>query len=875
MMQQYEDAKAACGDALLLFRMGDFYELFHDDARTSAKVLGLTLTSRDKGENPIPMAGFPHHQLDGYLAKLIRAGFRVAVCEQVEDPKQAKGLVKREVTRLVTPGTVTDDALLDPHESNFLAAIAPPASARGKGNLEPEVGVAWADISTGRFFAAVFPASRLVDQLARISPSECLLSQDDEQLPAHAMSQFMVTTRPAWAFGMDSAQKTLEKHFEVARLDGFGFTNADYPAIRAAGALLEYLIETQKASLEHIDRLVPYRTGTVLELDEATRRSLEITRTIRDGHREGSLLSVLDRTVTSMGSRLLGDYLSNPLTDRIQIENRLDAVEEFLGDQPLRKEISDCLRGVYDVERLIAKVTTGRANPRDLCFIGKTLGKLPPIKQKLVDRHSELIRELHDSLDLCPEIETELRAALQEPCPLHAREGGFIKDGFCNELDQLRELAVGGKQWIANYQQRITEETGIQSLKVGFNRVFGYYLEVTNLHRDKVPADFIRKQTLKNAERYITPELKEYEEKVLSADDRAKELEYDHFMRLRDDVRTCSGRLQSTANVLAQLDGLIALAELASQRSYCRPRMVDEPELRILDGRHPVLDITEPDGTFVPNDATASADEGMILLITGPNMAGKSTYIRQVALITLMAQMGSFVPAREATIGVADRVFARVGASDELTRGQSTFMVEMTETARILNTATNRSLVILDEIGRGTSTYDGVSLAWAIVEHVHDQVGCRTFFATHYHELTDLEGSLSGVRNYNVSVKEWDDNVVFLHKIVAGAADKSYGIHVARLAGVPREVNDRAKQVLAQLESEHLGEDGRPKIANTIKERPKGDIQLTLFGPAEHPLLDKIRELDLDHLTPLDSMQLIRRWQLELEDSVPSRSKKS
>ena len=865
MMQQYEDAKAVCGDALLLFRMGDFYELFHDDAKTAARVLGLTLTSRDKGENAAPMAGFPHHQLDSYLGKLIAAGFRAAVCEQVEDPKQAKGLVKREVTRVVTPGTLTDEALLDPRESNFLAAVAVPV---GKEATDAgQVGVAWAELSTGQFQAAVFPAEQLVDQLVRLGPSECLVSDEEDWQLERQLPDLLVTCRPAWAFAHDQAIKQLAQHFQTFSLEGFGFDSHDRLAIRAAGAVLDYLRETQRTSLDHIDRLLPYRPGRWLEIDGATRRSLELTRTIRGGNREGSLVAVLDRTTTAMGARQLGDWLSNPLTDPSQIDARLDAVEELMAEDALRGQIRDYLRGIYDLQRLLARVTTGRASPRDLSFIGRTLAGLPQLKARLTARRSSLLCRLEAELDLCPEVRGKLESALVTDCPLSARDGGLIRDGFDPELDRLRDLAAGGKQWIARYQADAVAHSGIPNLKVGFNKVFGYYIEVTNTHRDRIPDNFIRKQTLKNAERYITPELKEYEEQVLTADEKAKELEYELFLELRDIVAAGARRLQATADVLAQLDVLAGLAELARHRGYCRPRIVDEPVLDIADARHPVLDVTEPEGTFVPNDTQASSDQGTILLITGPNMAGKSTYIRQVALLTLMAQMGSFVPARRATVGIADRIFARVGASDELARGQSTFMVEMTETARILNTATARSLVILDEIGRGTSTYDGVSLAWAIIEHIHDQLGCRTLFATHYHELTDLESSLPGVRNLNVAVKEWEENIAFLHKIVAGAADKSYGIHVARLAGVPPEVNERAKQILAQLESEHLDRDGRPKIATKPRRRRGGDIQLTLFGPAEHPLLDEIRKLDLTTSTPLQAFELVQQWKEQLDSS--------
>jgi DNA mismatch repair protein MutS len=859
MMQQYADAKSACGDALLLFRMGDFYELFFEDAKTAARVLGLTLTSRDKGENPIPMAGFPHHQLESYLGKLITAGFRAAVCEQVEDPRKAIGLVKREVTRVVTPGTLTDDGLLDPKENNYLAAIVEPA---GKSDGADRVGVAWCDLSTGRFQAAEFTREQLADQLARLQPSECLL-EEQASPPRIGDGRTMFTRRPPWCFAFDGSAKLLRRHFGAATLEGFGFADQDRLAIRAAGAVLDYLQETQKSSLSHIDRLLPYRSGAALEIDVATRRSLELTRTIRDGRRDGSLLAVLDRATTAMGSRLLGEWLAAPLTRIGAIEQRLDAVQELVGYSALRREIREWLSGVYDLERLLARINTLRATPRDLSFVGRTLQRLPQLKEKLAGRTAVLLKGLEQQLELCPQLRDRLLAALVDDCPISTREGGLIRAGYHQELDRLRELAAGGKQWIARYQAEEAARIGIPNLRVGYNKVFGYYIELTNAQRDKAPADYIRKQTLKNAERFITPQLKEYEEQVLSADERAKDLEYELFVELRTAVAEHSQQLRSTASVLAQLDTLNGLAELARDRNYCRPQLSDQPQLRIIDGRHPVLDVTEPEGTFVPNDTVLGDAAGTVLLITGPNMAGKSTYIRQVALITVLAQMGSFVPAKEAVIGVADRIFARVGASDELSRGQSTFMVEMTETARILHTASPRSLVILDEIGRGTSTYDGVSLAWAIVEHIHDRIACRTLFATHYHELTDLATTLPNVRNLNVAVKEWEENVVFLHKIVPGSADKSYGIHVARLAGVPREVNERAKQIMAHLENEHLDDNGRSRAARRGKQR-RGDIQLTLFAPYEHPLLQDIRELNIDGLTPLEALHRIQQWQRTL-----------
>lgn len=864
-MDQYQDAKASCGDALLLFRMGDFYELFHEDAKVAARELGLTLTSRDKNTNPIPMAGFPHHQLEQYLGKLIGKGFRAAVCEQVEDPKEAKGLVAREIVRVVTPGTLTDDGLLDPRESNYLAAVF-------SGDKSPEAGVAWADLSTGRFFATRLPCGQVPDLLARIAPSECLRVEDDQssQEKTGGGDEWLRTARPAWCFGADTARRTLLEHFGVKTLDGFGFDDEDLPPIQAAGAVLEYLQETQRASLDHIDRLTPYRPGSTLEIDVATRRSLEIARTIRGGGRDGSLLSVIDRTITAMGSRTLADWVANPLTDIDAIQKRLDAVQTLIGQPTARRGLRQVLDDVYDLERLLARVATGRCSPRDLQHVGRTLSVLPQLHRLLEPLDCELLTNIIARMDACPELAAALENALQEDCPLQSREGGFIRSGYHERLDELRNLAIGGKQWIAEYQADQSQRTDIPNLKVSFNRVTGYYIEVTNVHRDKVPEDYRRVSTLKNAERYSTPELKQYEEKVLTADEQAKSLEYDLFVELRGLVQQHAKRLQVGAAAVAELDVLCGLAELAESRNYCRPEVVEQPLLDIVDGRHPVLDIIEPEGTFVPNDAHSQPEDSQVLLITGPNMAGKSTYIRQVALLTIMAQMGSFVPAKSARIGVADRIFARVGASDELSRGQSTFMVEMTETARILNTATDRSLVVLDEIGRGTSTYDGISLAWAIVEHIHDVVGCRTFFATHYHELTDLRHSLERVRNLNVSVKEWDDQVVFLHKIVPGSADKSYGIHVARLAGVPKSVNERAKQILAQLEADHLDEQQRPKLEANKKRGRKGDIQLTLFAPYDHPAIEKLKKLDLNQLTPLDALQRLKELQDEVLEERPT-----
>jgi DNA mismatch repair protein MutS len=856
-MQRYLEVKAQTPGTILLFRIGDFYELFYEDAQTVARVLGLTLTSRDKGSsNPVPMAGFPYHQLDNYLRRLIQAGFRAAVCEQVEDPAIAKGLVKREVTRVVTPGTLTDDALLDPRESNFLAAVYADRDRHG---------LAWLELSTGRFAAMEIESQYLPDELARLAAAECLVPEGSSSLTVAAGPHTLITPRAPWCFSPAHCRRVLLEHFGTTTLDGFGWNDDGSPAITAAGALLEYALETQKSALNHIARLEPFVRGSNLLIDEATRRSLELTRTLRDDKREGSLLAVIDETVTPMGARLLADWLSNPLTNGAAISLRLDAVQELAENNVLCQELRESLKSAYDVQRLTARVATGRASPRDLRFLTNTLELLPRIKAKLCGRRAALLGELETQLDLCADVRLAVETALVDDPPLSLLDGGMIRPGYNAALDELRDLARGGKEWIARYQASEIERTGIPSLKVGFNKVFGYYLEITAAQAAKtpVPADYIRKQTLKNQERFITPALKEHEEKVLRSEQQATSLEQELFQTLRSLVAAQGARLRQTAEVLAQADVLSALAVLAVKGNYCRPELVDEPLLEIREGRHPVLDRLQPTGQFVPNDVLLGHELGLVQIITGPNMAGKSTYIRQAALLTIMAQIGSFVPAKAARIGLADRIFARVGASDELGRGQSTFMVEMTETARILHAATERSVVILDEIGRGTSTYDGISLAWAVTEFLHDAIGCRTLFATHYHELTELSTTLKNARNWNVAVREDDDGIVFLHKIVDGAADKSYGIHVARLAGIPIQVVERARVILETLETDHVDRDGLPTVPPR-RTNSKSERQLELFHVVEHPVIDKLRELKPDRMTPLEALETLHRMQAEL-----------
>ena len=868
MMERYMEVKRENPGTMLLFRMGDFYELFYEDAQNAAKVLGLTLTSRDKtSENPTPMAGFPYHQLDAYLQKLIHAGFRAAICDQVEDPKKAKGLVRREVTRVVTPGTLTDDQLLDPRQSNFIACVAPSKAS---------IGLAWLELSTGRFLLTELEPSQLQDELARISPAECLIpesaAQDGNLQMRRAEQQPMVfTTRPDWCFAKEEARRLLNEHFGTKTLEGFDID--DSPAVTAAGALLDYVRETQRTALTHIVRLEAWRRSRHMIIDEATRRSLELAQTLRDGRRDFTLLGVMDETCSPMGSRLLAEWLSSPLTDLEQITQRQDAIEELVNQLSLRDDVRALLKETYDLQRLTSRIATGRCSPRDLVCLAATLSQLPRLRAKLAERKSKRLQTLEQRIELCPEAHAAIVDAIVDEPPNNISDGGVIRPGYRVELDEFRDLMRGGRQWMAAYQQKEIERTGITNLKIGFNKVFGYYLEVTASHSAKVPDEYIRKQTLKNQERYITPELKEYEEKVLRAEDRAKALEQELFASLRDFVATFVPLLLRTADAMAEIDVLAGLSTLAANAGYCRPLLTAEPIMDIRNGRHPVLDRLMPSGQFVPNDVRLGLKDtdddqraiGRVQIITGPNMAGKSTYIRQAALITIMAQMGSFVPAKEALIGIADRVFARVGASDELARGQSTFMVEMTETARILNSATDRSLVILDEIGRGTSTYDGISLAWAITEHLHDEIRCRTMFATHYHELTDLTTTLKHAANWNVAVQESNDDVIFLHRIIEGAAGRSYGIHVAKIAGVPRHVTDRAATILSTLEEDHVTAEGRPKVPprETTHQRRR---QKSLFDLPEDPLLNEIRQLEVDNLSPIEALQELYRLRKQLTD---------
>ena len=859
VMRQYREIKSQYPDMILLFHMGDFYEMFYEDAKTASRILGLTLTSRNKGDKAVPMAGVPCHSVHGYVKRLIQAGHRVAVCDQVQDPREAKGIVDRDVTRVITPGTLTEDALLESKDHNYLAAVL---------LTETGAGLSWVDLSTGQFQAEDVDIPKLSNELTRLNPAELLLPEsvaereDDAMRRLRAETHAMVTPRPDWTFGRQAAEKTLLEHFRVQSLEGFGCGSLG-PALSAAGAILQYLQETQKMSLGHIRRLTRTHDTDRVVLDRATQISLELTRTMREGARHGTLLWLLDRTLTPMGGRLLKDWIISPLRSHAEIVARQDGVEELLEDRVLRQEVRGRLNAVYDIERLTTRVATGRANARDLLALRCSLEPLPALKERLAGARTVRLKTIAGTLDPVEEARTLIGAAVAPDPPVMLKEGGLIRDGYSSELDELRSIQRDGKNWIARFQAREVERTNIPSLKIGYNQVFGYYIEVTHVHGEKVPPDYVRKQTLKNAERYITPDLKEYETRVLTAEERARELEYNLFVQVRQSVAEHTARLQETAQLLAELDALASLADAAAEYRYVRPEMTEGQEIEIRDGRHPVLERALPE-PFVPNDTALDGEQTQIMIITGPNMAGKSTYIRQVALIALMAHVGSFVPAASARIGLVDRIFTRVGASDELSRGQSTFMVEMTETANILNNATDRSLIILDEVGRGTSTFDGVSIAWAVAEYIAQHLKSRTLFATHYHELTELSALFGQIKNYNIAVREWQDEIIFLRRIVEGGTDKSYGIHVARLAGVPREVVERAKVILTNLEAATLDEKDRPRFALTAPDaqgRDKSGMQLTLFGGASDVVADALRRLDLSALTPLDALNKLEELQ--------------
>ncbi len=850
-MAQYVTQKQRHPDALLFFRIGDFYELFFDDAKVASKALGLTLTSRSKGEGAIPMAGVPARAVDGYLRRLVQMGHKVAICEQLQDAKDGKGVVERAIVRVVTPGTLTEDNLLDGRRNNHLAAIS-----FGK----DRTGLAWVDLSTGAFFVHECASERLADELARIEPSELLLPEEQRGTDRRWQpSESLPTTfRAAYDFGVEGAVRTLQQFFRTATLAGFGVQ--DMPlATGAAGAIVTYLQETQLCALPHLRGLEVWHDGAFMRLDRATRQSLELVQTMRDA--EGtSLLSILDRSSTPMGARCLRRWLLAPLANVEAITHRQTAVAELHGDSALLRLCTEQLSGVLDLERLSSRAAFGRANARDLIGLRASLERLPPMQARLHTCGSEWLRALAAAIDPMPDLVAAIAATLIDEPPLAIKDGGLIRPGFHQELDELKTLARDSTDWLARYQQQLVERTGISSLKIGFNRIFGYYIEVTHTHRETaLPPEFQRKQTTKNAERYVTDDLRTFETKILKAEENGKALEYELFVALRDRVAAAVDRLHRTANAVAELDASASLATVAVARNYCCPVVDDSLVLRIEDGRHPVIESTHAAGSFVANDTDLEPPIRRLVLLTGPNMAGKSTWIRQNALIAVMAQIGSFVPAKQARIGLVDRIFTRVGGADDISRGASTFMVEMTETANILNNATSRSLVVLDEVGRGTSTYDGLSLAWAIAEDLHDRVRCRALFATHYHQLMDLAGPGRGIVNCRVAVREWGDEIVFLHRIENGGTDRSYGLHVARLAGIPKSVIERARSVLGKLDQEGDGV-REALVAARDRQRP-GLKQKELFAPPPDPMVAELRQLDLDNLTPRQALDLLRQWQ--------------
>ncbi|MGB1841306.1 MAG: DNA mismatch repair protein MutS [Longimicrobiales bacterium] len=852
LMQQWREAKSRHRDSLLFFRVGDFYELFHEDAEEGAKLLGLTLTSRNNGAAArVPLAGVPAKALDDYLARLVKLGRRVAICDQVEDAAEAKGIVKREVTETVTPGTVLADGLLAERKNNFLVSVV----AAG----DHDYAIAAIDVSTGDMVVQAVPTEELRAELGRLEPSEVLVPRalaEDVELDRAVPGGVPRTIRDDWMFEEDVCGPELLRVFALQSLDGLGFQSDDTRLVRAAGSLIQYLAEIRPAGVTHLKPVRIQRPGRIMLLDEMTRRNLELIEPMRGGEEGGTLLDVLDDTVTAMGGRQLRRWVLEPLVGPEEIWARQEAVTELVEAPELRQRLRDALSGVSDLERLAGKFGTLRVAPRDLMSLRRSLERLPAIRESCSQASSELLRSLGVEIDLLEDVRDLLARAISDDPPATLQDGGVIREGWSTELDEIREVRDGARDFIASLQVRERERTGISSLKVGFNKVFGYYLEVTKANLDKVPDDFVRKQTLTNGERYFTPELKEWEEKVFGAEDRIGGLEIELFSAVREQVGQAVTRLQDSGARAASLDVLGTLAQVAVRYEYVRPEVHTGFDLDIRAGRHPVVETMMPREEFIPNDLVLD-DDGYIVVLTGPNMAGKSTVLRQIGLIQLLAQIGSFVPADAARLPVADRIFTRVGASDNLARGQSTFMVEMSETAAIVHGASDRSLVLLDEIGRGTSTYDGVSIAWAVTEHVHEHIGAKTVFATHYHELTQLGDLLDGVKNMNVSVREVGEEIVFLRRLADGGADRSYGIQVARLAGLPDGIVARARELLSELEGTHTG--GGEGLGRHGAHRPESEPpldQLSMFT-VEHPMVARLRALDPDELSPREALTIL------------------
>lgn len=874
MMKQYMRTKEEYKDCILFYRLGDFYEMFFDDALTASKELEITLTGKNCGlEERAPMCGIPYHAVDSYLNRLVSKGYKVAICEQVEDPKTAKGIVKREVIRVVTPGTNLDTQGLDETKNNYIMCIV---------YMADRYGLSVADVTTGEYLVTELDSqTKLMDELYKFMPSEIVCNEafymsgldlDDLKNRLH----MAIYSLEAWYFDDALCRETLQEHFKVASLEGIGLSDYECGMI-ASGALLKYLEETQKNSLSHMSRLTRYATGNYMVLDSATRRNLELVETLREKQKRGSLLWVLDKTKTAMGARTLRKYVEQPLIDKKSIVKRLDAVAELKDNAICREEIREYLNPVYDLERLVGKITYQSANPRDLIAFQSSLSMLPSVKCILKDMESDLLKEIYEELDPLEELCDLVGRAIQEEPPLAMKEGGIIKDGYNEEVDRLRKAKSEGKNWLADLETKEREKTGIKNLRIRYNKVFGYYLEVTNSFKDLVPDYYTRKQTLANAERYIIPELKELEDTILGAEDKLCALEYELYCEVRNTIAAELTRIQRTAKAVAKLDVIASLALVAERNNYVRPKINEKGVIDIRDGRHPVVEKMIPNDMFIANDTYLDDKKQRISIITGPNMAGKSTYMRQAALIVLMAQLGSFVPASSANIGLVDRIFTRVGASDDLASGQSTFMVEMNEVANILRNATSKSLLILDEIGRGTSTFDGLSIAWAVVEYISNSklLGAKTLFATHYHELTELEGKISNVNNYCIAVKEKGDDIVFLRKIVKGGADKSYGIQVAKLAGVPDPVINRAKEIVEELVTaditgkvKDIAVQGSETKKKTQKKLDEVDLtQFSLFDTVkDDDVLNELKELDISHMTPMDAMNKLYQLQNKLRN---------
>ncbi len=864
LMNQYFKIKESNPDTILLFRVGDFFETFEEDAKTASKVLGITLTKRANGAaGDVPLAGFPHHAIDSYLPKLVRAGYRVAICEQMENPKFAKGIVKREVIEVVTPGVAFSEKLLDHKKNNYVFAVA----------LKEEMaGISFCDISTGEFFAYEVKPELLKQQIELINPSEILIQKRDKEL----LSQVIQKTNPTiritklddWIFNLDYSNDTLLNQLKTVTLKGFGVEGLTAGLI-AAGAVVHYLQDTQKSNLSHISKISVYNPTDYMSLDSSTKRNLEITYSMNEGAKEGSLFAILDKTETAMGGRLLKKWISAPLIKLEPIIARQQAVDDLFRKKDLRQKISSELKEIGDLERLISKICTGRANPRDVISIKTSLMRIPVIKNILENCSSKTLIQLKEKLQPLDKLVDEIEKSIVDSPPLNIMDGGVFKTGFSAELDELREISLHGKDWIANLQKEERERTGISSLKISYNKVFGYYIDISNANKDKVPVDYIRKQTLVNSERFITPALKEYEDKILNAEEKIYELESQLFNETRFMVAAETEAIQQNAKLIAMLDCFVSFAEAAYEYNYVKPEIDNSQSIEIIEGRHPIVErILSPGENFTPNNHKMDNEENQIIILTGPNMAGKSVYLRQLGLIVLLAQIGAFVPAKQAKIGLVDRIFTRVGASDNISAGESTFLVEMQEAANILNNATEKSLILLDEIGRGTSTFDGISIAWAITEYLHENsdVNAKTLFATHYHELNEMAELFPRIKNYKVEVREYDDKVIFLHKVNKGGADHSYGIQVAQMAGLPKFVTDRAKEILANLESKELTpyEIKKEKLS---KLKRGLENQINMFEIKDDSLRDEIKELEINNLTPIDALNKLSELKKKIQEN--------